>query len=294
MTKNWVSLTGDATFTYTASSSVGTVRAVNEDSFVADPPVFLVADGMGGHSRGDAASAAASAAFLERLGSSQPWTPEAVLDAIASGNERISGLGAEGSDIAGTTLTGVVLVVTGATQVEADETTVDLGVRADAIESRYRWMVINVGDSRVYHLDDGPLRQVTVDHSLVQELVEQGLITAAEAQVHPERNVITRALGVDGEPTPDVLLLPAEGEHTFLICSDGVSNVIGLDELESVLRSSDPDTDAADVIVALALESGSRDNVTAVVVSARVATHGSPEHGVEGFEETQPKGEVVS
>ena len=291
VSRRWSTPTGETSFAFSASTSVGTVRAVNEDSYVAEPPVFLVADGMGGHARGDAASAAVVEAFAQRAASTQPWSPDAVLDAIQSAHSAIAGL-ADGEDLAGTTLTGVVLVTTGASPAQLDEVTVDSGAEAEAVELRYRWMVVNVGDSRVYELDAEGLRQLTVDHSLVQELVEQGVITEAQAHSHPERNVITRALGVASELSPDVLLLSAEGAHTFLVCSDGVSGAVGLAELESVLRSEAPDAAAA-AIVELALDSGSRDNVTAIVLAASVSTADPSAPPVAQFEQTQPRGDVA-
>jgi len=199
-------------------------------------------------------------------------------------------IGALGSEVAGTTLSGVVLVTTGATTAEVSESRIDtVEHTAEAIELRYRWMVVNVGDSRVYHLHgDLPLRQVTIDHSLVQEFVQQGLITASEAQVHPDRNVITRALGVT-EPAPDVMLLPAVGVNTFVICSDGVSGVVDSDLLESVLRRIPGNEDAAGEIIRLAIEQGSRDNVTAIVLRATVSAATDQPGGIDGFEHTQPR-----
>ena len=285
----WTS-TGETRFAFSAATSVGTVRAVNEDSFIAEPPVFLVADGMGGHRRGDAASSAAVDAFRRRLVGTQPWTPDAVLQTIQLAHDQISALGAE-DEIAGTTLAGVVLVITGASSADVDETTAELGVSAESTESRYRWMVVNVGDSRVYLLDDDGFRQLTVDHSIVQELVDQGVIAESEASGHPERNVITRALGVEGHADPDVLLLPAEGTYTFLVCSDGVCGAVAFAELESAMRGVDEDR--AEAIVALAMRSGSRDNITAIVLEATVGLVQGAAHA-DIVDETQPRGEVLT
>lgn len=283
----WTSATGTVAFSFSAATSAGRVRVVNEDSFVASPPAFLVADGMGGHAHGDAASAAVIEEFERRLGADSPWTTDAVLDAVRAAHGQI---GALGSEMAGTTLSGVVLVTTGPTEAEVNESTIDSVDSATApSELRYRWMILNVGDSRVYHVDGDTLRQITVDHSLVQEFVTQGLISVSEAMVHPDRNVVTRALGVT-EPSPDVMLLPAMGLNTFVICSDGVSGVVPPELLASVLGRVPAGEGAASEIVQLAIENGSRDNVTAIVLRTTISTAAEHTDGVDGIEQTQPRG----
>ena len=155
---------GSAVIAHSAQSDVGRVRSVNEDAFLAEAPVYLVADGMGGHARGDAASRTVIETFRRHLEPGRPTSPEQVLDAIHTSNEAVRALSAEGEEgtaVAGTTLTGVALV--------------DAGDGAG-----FHWMVFNIGDSRVYSWDGRTLEQLSVDHSAVQELVDAGLISADE------------------------------------------------------------------------------------------------------------------
>ncbi|WP_312854827.1 PP2C family protein-serine/threonine phosphatase [Agromyces agglutinans] len=233
---------------HSAASDVGRVRQVNEDSFLAEAPVFLVADGMGGHARGDAASRAVVETFRRHLGTGEASTPEQVLDAIHSSNDAVRALseaGDEGVAVAGTTLAGVALIDAGAGQ-------------------GLKWMAFNVGDSRVYSWDGRRLIQVSVDHSAVQELVDAGLLEAAEAERHPERNVITRALGADEYVEPDVWILPVGGRQAFLVCSDGLTKEVGVDDISRILAEGG----RADELIASALAGGGRDNVTAVLVES--------------------------
>jgi serine/threonine protein phosphatase PrpC len=243
---------GSAIVAYSARSDVGRVRTVNEDSYLAVAPVYLVADGMGGHARGDAASRTVLETFRRHLEPDQGATPEQVLDAIHSSNDAVralSGVGEEGTAVAGTTLAGVALV--------------------DAGDGELRWMVFNIGDSRVYTWDGRRLDQVSVDHSAVQELVDAGVIDASEAERHPDRNVITRALGADEFVEPDVWLLPAAGRQVFLVCSDGLTKEVDDDEIARVLAGGGGHAAGlAGELVELALERGGRDNVTAVVVES--------------------------
>ncbi|MEO7122596.1 MAG: protein phosphatase 2C domain-containing protein, partial [Lacisediminihabitans sp.] len=194
-------------FEFAAHSDRGAVRKLNEDSYLAAPPLFVVADGMGGHAFGDRASQAAVAAFAGLFDSAAAARPDEVLDAVRRANEAVLALTA-GPDlqgqVSGTTLVGVAFV-----QLEAD--------------AGQHWMAFNVGDSRVYGWDGRALKQLSVDHSVVQEMVDAGEITRAQADHHPLRNVVTRALGADEEVDADVWLLPAAGHQTFLLCSDGLT-----------------------------------------------------------------------
>ena len=201
---------GSALIAHSAQTDVGRVRSVNEDAYLAEAPVYLVADGMGGHARGDVASRTVVETFRRHLEAGVPSSPEQVLDAIHSSNDAVralSGEGEEGTAVAGTTLAGVALV--------------DAGDGAG-----FHWMAFNVGDSRIYSWDGRTLEQLSVDHSAVQELVDAGLIRADEAERHPERNVITRAIGADEFVDPDIWLIPAAGRQVFLICSDGLSKEV--------------------------------------------------------------------
>jgi serine/threonine protein phosphatase PrpC len=239
-----------------SASDVGRVRKVNEDSFLATPPVFLVADGMGGHALGDRASQTVVEVFESLFTAPAPTTPDAVVSAISRAHEAVAALTVDTGDarsIAGTTLTGVALVVVGG------------GVSGS---NGYHWMVFNVGDSRVYGWDGSTLAQVTVDHSAVQELLTRGLITRAEITKHPQRNVITRAVGVDDFVSADVWLTPVSGRQLYLICSDGLTKELGDEEIAAVLRDSGDDP--AERLVAAALAAGGADNVTVVVLESEV------------------------
>ena len=246
---------GSARISHSARTDVGRVRSVNEDALLADAPVYLVADGMGGHARGDAASRTVVDTFRRHLVPGAVSTPEQVLDAIHSSNEAVRALsqhGEEGTAVAGTTLAGVALV--------------------DAGDGRgVHWMVFNIGDSRVYAWDGRTLRQLTVDHSAVQELVDAGLISADDAERHPDRNVITRALGADDVAEPDVWLIPATGRQVFLICSDGLSKEVDEAGIVRILAGDRGHaTGLAGELVDAALEHGGRDNVTVVVVESEL------------------------
>src|SRR5690554_1549195 len=212
---------GELALDFSYASDVGNVRRLNEDSLLAAPPVFLVADGMGGHSFGDRASQSVVATFRSTLGTVDAPSPESVVATIASANEALMAMREPGNDsVSGTTLTGLALVST---------------------VSGYRWMVFNVGDSRVYRWDGRALEQVTVDHSAVQELLDAGQITALEALSHPHRNVVTRAIGVHDEVDADVWLLPVTGKQTFLVCSDGLSRELADDQIAQILAGHDPE-----------------------------------------------------
>jgi PPM family protein phosphatase len=238
-----------------ASSDVGNVRAVNEDSFLAGPGVFLVADGMGGHAHGDRASAEAVRIFTERHRGESATSSVAVLGSISAANSAVRGLtpgDAKESAIAGTTLTGIALL--------------DPESGGGAT-----WMAFNVGDSRTYLWQAGSLTQITVDHSAVQELVDRGEITRAQAETHPERNIVTRAMGVDDDPEADVWLIPAGGEQTFVLCSDGLTKELSDERIAAIIRTtagSDGGDDIAARLVGAAVAMGGHDNVTVVVVEA--------------------------
>ncbi|WP_241982880.1 protein phosphatase 2C domain-containing protein [Cryobacterium sp. TMT1-2-1] len=248
--------TGVVRLVFSARSDVGSVRAVNEDSVMAQCPVFLVADGMGGHARGDLASQTVIRVFDEHIEADVPSTPERILDAIHSSNDAVRDLSAVddiGAAVSGTTLAGVAFVDAGDNE-------------------GFHWMAFNVGDSRIYTWDGSALEQLSVDHSAVQEMVDAGLITAEAAEKHPERNVITRAIGADEFVDTDVWLLSATGRQAFLVCSDGLTKELDSDDITRVLAAH---TDAAegrgnvaDALVDEATARGGRDNITVVFVES--------------------------
>jgi PPM family protein phosphatase len=251
-----------AQVTYSARSDVGSVRKVNEDSILVQAPVFLVADGMGGHARGDIASQTVARVFDEHIEQDVPSTPERILDAIHSSNDAVRDLSAEGdygTAVSGTTLAGVAFVDAGD----------DVG---------FHWMVFNVGDSRVYTWDGHKLAQLSVDHSAVQEMVDAGLISAREAEHHPERNVITRAIGADESVDTDVWLLPATGKHAFLICSDGLTKELDDGDIARIVAAHAARAASgslADALVEEALTQGGRDNVSVVFIECEFGASGT-------------------
>lgn len=226
----------------------GLVRDVNEDALLAYPPVFLVADGMGGHDAGDLASRIAVEEFAQLAGQAAASADEVhacfVRTAVRIRSEFTGGR--QG----GTTVAGVAVT-------EHD--------------GGSYWLVFNVGDSRVYRWDGEGLEQVSVDHSVVQELIDLGEIDVTEAETHPERHVLTRALGTGDAPEPDYWLLPAGLQDRLLICTDGLTRELGEAALQEVLVSTSDPQDAAALLVRLALEHGARDNVSAVVVDVATA-----------------------
>jgi protein phosphatase len=243
----------DVELTWGSATDTGQ-RAENQDSALARPPVFVVADGMGGH----AAGRQASVAVVDRLSRSGSDTGEpmasveALLAAVHDADDDIRRAAASLDDARGmgTTVAGVALV------------------RA---EGRARWAVFHVGDSRVYLLADGRLERVSTDHSVVQELLDRGVIRADEVAAHPQRHLVTRALGVGPAADAEVRLLPVEPGQRFLICSDGLTGELPDEEIAELLGGAASADAAAAELVRTAAERGASDNVTAVVVEVRVA-----------------------
>jgi PPM family protein phosphatase len=228
-------------FSHGAATSVGRVRRINEDSFLVAPPIFAVADGMGGHGSGDLASTLA-VQVLARYAGLRPLFTEAVLAALEEANRAI--IEQEVPTRMGTTITGLAGLETAG---------------GDHL------MVFNVGDSRVYRLAADGLEQLTVDHSEVQELVLAGLITREQARTHPRRNIVTRALGSDTVLLADHWLFPAAGGDRFLLCSDGLFTELP-DEVIVSLLSLGPPQQAAEALVLAANDAGGHDNITVIVV----------------------------
>lgn len=242
-----------------AATDVGLVRQVNEDAFLTDPPVFVVADGMGGHDRGDVASryAVEELARLAHRDYDLEDGTAAVDAALQEAQDRLLAYDEEQR-------------AAGAGDDFAAGTTVVLALLVQSADGPH-WLLANVGDSRIYRWNEGELEQVSVDHSLVQELVDAGRITPDAAAVHPNRNVITRALGGAAMPgavsgAADYYLLPLAAAERLLLCSDGVSGMVDDVTIASILAGYDDPRDAADALVAAAVTAGGHDNATAVVV----------------------------
>ena len=231
-----------------AATHVGMLRQSNEDAFAAQADMFVVADGMGGHNAGEVASALAVKGMRDAAASGFA-SAESVVAAINAANAAIHLASGGPSDQRGmgTTLTAVVPLAATASEPQ-------------------RMVVANVGDSRVYLWRGGELKQVSADHSYVQELLSEGFISAAEARVHPRRNIVTRALGIEGDVSADSWTLPMLVGDRYVLCSDGLVDEVDDEQIASILRASSDAQLAADTLVAAANANGGRDNVTVVVV----------------------------
>ncbi len=224
-----------------ARTDTGRQRTANEDAYIARSPVYAVADGMGGAQAGEVAARMAAEAFESPL--PDGTNPEQELGRIAAdANRRIFDHARSDASRSGmgTTLTGALL-------------------RGDEVS------IVHVGDSRAYLLRDGELRQLTRDHSLVEELRRRGQLTSEEAEDHPQRSVITRALGPEAEVEPDIHTHKARSGDVFLLCSDGLTSMVREDRLQEVLTESPTLSAAADSLVEEANRMGGRDNITVIM-----------------------------
>ncbi|MFK4759636.1 PP2C family protein-serine/threonine phosphatase [Microbacterium sp. ZW T5_45] len=232
----------DVVLNVAALTDVGLTRAMNEDSVLAASPVFLVADGMGGHDAGDKASAAVVAAF-EPLAGTLVTTAE-IGAALARANETVEAIAAQHARGAGSTLAAVALV-------EHD--------------GAPHWLVFNVGDSRVYRLFANELDQLTIDHSLGQELVDAGELRPEDLANFAQRNVITRAIGAS-DNVADSWLVPVIDGERLLLCSDGLSGEVGDESIRATLTMAGRPETAAAALVRRAKQAGGRDNITVIVI----------------------------
>ena len=237
---------------YGSRTEIGNVREHNEDSLTVLPPLFAVADGMGGHEAGEVASEITINTVNDLA--PQSADAEALARAVVAANLNVikapsQGVGREGM---GTTLTAAIL-------------------------EKERLVIAQVGDSRAYLLHNGSLQQLTRDHSLMADMIEAGQLTEAEARVHPNRSVITRAIGSDPHMQPDLYELNVETGDRLLLCSDGICGMIEDHEIASIMRQAPSAQSCADQLVEAALAAGGFDNATAVVVD------------VEGFKAVREK-----
>ena len=225
-----------------AATDTGQVRDGNEDSYLVDRrlELFAIADGMGGHRAGEVASAIA----LEGLQAAVDSGIE-VADAVGRANTAVWDKASGDTSLAGmgTTLTAAW----------SDGTTMT---------------VAHVGDSRAYLLRDDTLQRVTVDHSLVEELIRDGKLTEEQAAVHPQRSIITRALGVDSSVDVDVYSLVLQPNDRVMLCSDGLTSMVRANGIAEILRREADPTAAANALVDAANEAGGDDNITVVVLDA--------------------------
>ena len=222
----------------------GRRRETNQDAFLADFPLFIVADGMGGHAGGEIASRSTVARLQGVVGAGEVNRP-AIENALELAVADIADHPETTDEGTGTTLTGVYF------ENDGDEP---------------HWIALNIGDSRVYLLRDERLMQVTTDHSVVQELITAGKLSPEEAEGHPYSNVITRAVGASELTAPDYVSIDVRAGDRFVICSDGLTKELTDYGIQHFLREHADPGDAVDAMLAAALENGGRDNVTLIIV----------------------------
>ena len=232
-------------------TDTGRQRSENEDSFFIRAPIFVVADGMGGAQAGEVASKAAADAFDRDL---PEGSPELFLrETIEEANRRIHDLARADPSKAGmgTTITAAIV----------DAQTEEVGIG-------------HVGDSRAYRLRRGKLERLTRDHSLVEEMRRKGQITDAQAEDHPQRSIITRALGPEPEVEVDLQTVPAAPGDVFMLCSDGLTTMVSEERIAAVLSSTASMREAVRMLVDEANAAGGRDNITALAF--RIADAAAP------------------
>jgi len=228
-------------------TDVGMVRRANQDSVMANGNLFVVADGMGGHQGGEVASSITTGHFIE-VG--DVATVDALKEAVVEANTKIRTRGSVDPDLDGMGTTVVAVAV----------------LPTDEPGGPLHFAAANVGDSRLYLFEDGALSQVSTDHSLVDELVKAGQITEEEALRHPQRNVVTRALGADDKVHVDTWILRSQVGQRYLLCSDGLVNEVANKKVSDVLANTESPEDAAAELVDMANTSGGRDNTSVLII----------------------------
>ena len=226
---------------WAALSDIGRVRTHNEDSVLAQPPLFVVADGLGGHEAGEVASAIA----VETLRDHAPRRPDAkaLARAVRAANREVIRAAREGYGHAGMGTTMTAAIVEGT-----------------------RIAIAHVGDSRAYLLHAGTLTRVSEDHSMVADMIRRGQLTEAEARYHPNRSVITRALGTDPNMAADTYELDAEPGDRLLLCSDGLTGMLEDGAIAEMLGGYRDPQAAARTLIDAANDAGGHDNVSVVIV----------------------------
>lgn len=254
---------GSLDLAWAAVTDTGRRREVNQDAVFASYPLFVVADGMGGHVGGEIASAS-TIDRLKAMTEAGTVNPKAIEKALSRAVKDIASHPEATDDGTGTTLTGVYLDTSG--------------------ESAH-WVTLNIGDSRVYLVRDGSIIQITTDHSVVQELIASGRLSPEEAENHPYGNVITRAVGPSEGVTPDYVRLDVAQGDRFVVCSDGLTKELTDYGIRHFLDENPDPADAVTAMLDAALENGGRDNITIIVLDV-----GSPapqaEYEDDDFDET--------
>jgi serine/threonine protein phosphatase PrpC len=229
-----------------AATDVGRVRTGNEDAYLADAPLFVVADGMGGHIAGDIASSTAIEAIAAHRDEANAEDPQTLARLVLGANEAIWERADSDASLQGMGTTCTLVYIDGR-----------------------RAHIAHVGDSRAYRLRDGALEQLTEDHTLVARMVKEGRLRAEDAERHPQRNVITRALGGGSDVSVDLLAIDLNEGDRLLLCSDGLTAMVEHDRISETLAEEDDPQRAADRLVGLANDAGGEDNITVVVVDVR-------------------------
>jgi serine/threonine protein phosphatase PrpC len=247
------------------ATHTGRKRRHNEDAYVCAPPLFAIADGMGGARAGEVASSLAAGAV--EAGEANGNGKERVAALIQSANRRVYERSSSDAEVAGMGTTMTVALV--------EDATVTFG---------------HVGDSRAYVLRDGVLEQLTDDHSLVAELVRGGKLSAEEAEHHPQRSVITRALGTDPDVDVDTFAVEARQGDVFILCSDGLTDMVGDEEIGEVLDEGRGNLEeAAKELVRRANKAGGQDNITVIAFEMTDEPEEPDEQTLEQtVEQTQP------
>lgn len=231
------------------ASAVGKVRAINQDNYGVSDTLFVLADGMGGHRGGEIAAAEAVSAVISTF---DYKTRSGLARAVVRANQAVLERAAGDPDLfgMGTTLCALALV------------------RKENLDCL---AVANVGDSRVYRYGDGELTQITEDHSLVAELVRAGDLNQEEAASHPQRNILTRALGIESELLVDTWEVPLQTGDRYILCSDGLFNELDDSQIAEVLSRDETSGITAATLVRDAVVMGGHDNVTALVIDVEIA-----------------------
>ena len=238
---------GPASVEWGVATRMGPARRRNQDAYGAHAPVFVIADGMGGHAAGELASREVVESLLS-LTDDVGVTAEMLTACLADARARLARIPANDGPPPGSTLSGVIV-----TQNDDGEP---------------YWMVVNVGDTRTYRCGPGGFAQITVDHSMVRELIDAGVVTAAEAQALPIASVLTRAVVAGIDHPPDIWLLPLAPGDRIAVCSDGVTRELDDASIARIVRTVADPLAAADELVSAAASAGWHDDATALVVDA--------------------------
>ena len=256
-----------------AATDTGNLRGQNEDAHIAEENLFAVADGMGGHNAGEVASAMAIE-HLRGVALNGVASAEVFAQVVRDLNSAIYASATATTDQRGmgTTLTAAALLAP-----------------TENIDQPSQIVIANVGDSRTYLLRAGELRQLSVDHSYVQDLVTEGLLTVDEARTHPRRNIVTRALGIDAQVSVDTWTIPMFDGDRFMLCSDGLVDEVPLAEITELMQEHSAPQQIAERLVAAAKRHGGRDNITVIVIDVKLNVETSVETVVPETPSTSKK-----